>query len=173
VIDILLRPAVPTDAAAVARFYDELSNRSSYSRFFGLRPARLDALLPPAGGSDRTGHIMVVALDGDEVVGVGDAFRTADPSEAEVAFAVADRCQHEGVATRLMSALATTARAAGVCRLVAVTLAGNQPMLHVLRSLERPTTMQFDRNEVRVDIDLVDDALAYSDARWRSPSLAA
>ena len=116
---------------------------------------------------------MVVALDGDEVVGVGDAFRAADRSEAEVAFAVADRCQHEGMATHLLDALATTARAAGVRRLVAVTRAGNQPMLHVLRALGRPTTMRYDGNEVRVDIDLVDDALAYGDARWRSASRAA
>ena len=34
------------------RFYDDLSDRSAYSRFFGLRPALLDDYLhPPA---DRT-----------------------------------------------------------------------------------------------------------------------
>ena len=172
-IDVLVRPAVPTDADAVARFYDELSDRSVLSRFFGLRPSRLDPLLPPAAGSDDTRHIMVIALDRDDVVGVGDAFCATDGSEAEVAFAVADRCQHEGVATHLLGALATTARAAGVRRLVAVTRAGNQPMLHVFRALGRPTTMRYDGNEVRVDIDLGDDAPAYGPARRRSASRAA
>jgi len=74
----------------------------------------------------------MVAVDGDELVGIGEYLRVPGRPEAEVAFAVADRHQHEGVATVILEDLALIARAAGLTRLVAETLATNDAMLLVL-----------------------------------------
>ena len=49
---IRVRPSQPADIVAMRRFYDDLSDRATYFRFFGPRPVVLDERLDPTGGQD-------------------------------------------------------------------------------------------------------------------------
>ena len=42
-----VRPSQASDLDAMRRFYDRLSDTSTFQRFFGLRPAMLDTRLQP------------------------------------------------------------------------------------------------------------------------------
>ena len=84
----------------------------------------------------------------DEIVALANYVRLRDPASAEVAFAVADSLQGQGVGTRLLEQLAETAAASGISVFVAEVMSGNAPMLRVFadagfavsRSLEGGTT---------------------------------
>jgi ribosomal protein S18 acetylase RimI-like enzyme len=74
----------------------------------------------------RPGDLGVIAMDGEEVVGVAlcrlfteddHGHGYVDPETPELAVAVADRCRGSGLGTKLMEELAQAARAAGFARL--------------------------------------------------------
>jgi GNAT superfamily N-acetyltransferase len=70
--------------------------------------------------------------------------RLEDPTQAEVAFVVADEFQHHGIATLLLHQLALQARGAGVTHLVAEVLAENKPMLSVFHGAGFPIQSKSD-----------------------------
>ncbi len=156
---VRVRPARPDDLDALRRLYDGLSDSSSYTRFFRLRPVLPDSWLLPTPCADVRHALLLLALDDHEVIGVGELRATSDPEEAEVAFAVADAHQHEGIATILLEDLAVLARDAGFLRLVAETLVQNDAMRGVFRSvgLAERTTIQ--AGELHVELDLGDETL--------------
>lgn len=129
-MDVLIRRTRPTDAAALERFYAELSDESRRSRFFGFARGishdqsrsfclvdhrhregfvAIDRAVQP--GHDRiVGHLCIEPGPGDS---------------AEVAIAVADAYQHRGIGHRLMATGIDWARAVGIERLTATMLATN------------------------------------------------
>jgi GNAT superfamily N-acetyltransferase len=149
------RPIQPDDAVALVQFHQRLSSRSIRLRYFyphlELRPAEV-AHLTCVDGVDRVA--LVVEHDG-EIVAVGRYDRLDDPSEAEVAFVVADDYQHHGIATMLLQELAVRARRAGIRSLRAEVLAENATMLSVFRSAGFPyeESQAFDVIDVRMQID--------------------
>ena len=83
--------------------------------------------------NDRGALIGTLVQDGSEhVVALASYARLRDPAAAEVAFAVADRLQRLGVATRMLEQLALRASAAGIERLVFEILSSNAAMLAVV-----------------------------------------
>ncbi len=68
---VRIRPSRASDLDALHAFYDRLSDRSTYQRFFGLRPVLFDERLHPPGGHDIRKRVGLLALDGLEVIGVG------------------------------------------------------------------------------------------------------
>jgi GNAT superfamily N-acetyltransferase len=64
--------------------------------------------------------------------------RLDDPTQAEVAFVVADKFQHHGIATMLLQQLAQQARGSGITHLSAEVLAENKPMLSVFHAAGFP-----------------------------------
>src|SRR4051812_17064417 len=148
-----LRPPVEADGDAVLSFLGGLSEQSVYRRFHGfpsLRRETVEPFLEP----DWDDRGALVGTLNDEVVALANYVRLRDPASAEVAFAVADALQGQGVGTRLLEQLAETAAASGISVFVAEVLSGNAPMLRVFadagfavtRSLEGGTT------EVRLSI---------------------
>jgi acyl-CoA synthetase (NDP forming)/GNAT superfamily N-acetyltransferase len=156
---VRIRPSGDTDVAAMRSFYESLSDRSTYFRFFGLRPALLDPYIDPAAALDIEHRVVLLAYDGDELIGIGEYIRVPGRPEAEVAFAVADSHQHEGVATVLLEDLALIARAAGLTKLVAETLATNDAMLVVFRSVGLVTRSWYDAGQIHVELDLTGESL--------------
>ena len=156
---IRVRPSRPSDVTAMRRFYEDLSDRATYFRFFGLRPAILDQHLDPAGGQDIARRVVLIALDAGELVAIGEYIRLPDRPEAEVAFAVADDHQHEGIGTLLLEDLALIAQRAGIAKLVAETLARNDAMLLVFRSVGLVMRSWYESGQVRVELDLTGDSL--------------
>jgi acetate---CoA ligase (ADP-forming) len=180
-----LRPPVAADADAVLAFLAGLSEQSTYRRFHGFPNLRLETV-EPFLDPDWDDRGALVGTLNDEVVALANYVRLRDPASAEVAFAVADALQGQGVGTRLLEQLAETAAASGISVFVAEVMSGNAPMLRVFadagfavsRSLEGGTT------EVRLSIaptqayrDAVDErdhvAVAASLAPFFSPRTVA
>ena len=166
-----LRPPVAGDAEAVLAFLRGLSEQSVYRRFHGipaLRPETVEPFLDP-DWRDRGGLIATMSDDssGEQVVALANYVRLRDPARAEVAFAVADALQGQGVGTRLLEQLAATAAAQGISTFVAEVMPDNAPMLGVFgdagfavsRRLEGGTT------EVRLEIAATDQYRAAVDER--------
>jgi GNAT superfamily N-acetyltransferase len=86
--------------------------------------------------------LVVVADDGGGPVIVGAGrYIVVEPGRAEVAFALVDEYQGQGIGAALMRHLAAIARDAGLKELIAEVLPENMAMLNVFRkSGLRPTT---------------------------------
>ena len=141
---VSLRGSDERDLDGVVEFLQRLSPRSRYFRFFGypsLTPERVRPLVAAGAG---TGSALV-AESGGRVVGFAGYHRNPHASDrAEVAFAVADALQGNGIGTRLLEQLARLAREEGIERFDAFVLAGNRRMLDVFRDsgFEVTTTTQ-------------------------------
>lgn len=164
---VRLRPAAPGDVDSLRDFYNGLSDRSAYLRFFGIRPAVLPGQLEHATHQDLHGHVTLVAEDAAGIAGVGEYCATSSPEEVEVAFAVADRHQHEGIATLMLEDLALIAHAAGYRRLVAETLSGNEAMRAVFTTVGLAHRSWNEHGTVHVELDLTDDRLLEDSASAR------
>src|SRR5690606_17134477 len=128
-----IRPLRPDDHEAVLRLHRGLSPEHRYQRFFGVSPKAPEEIarrltLEASGELSALG-----AWWRDELIGVAHYERLpAQPSNAEVAFVVAEAAHHRGVATLLLEHLASRARAERVQRFVADVLVRNAPMLEVV-----------------------------------------
>ncbi len=152
--------AGPGDEADLRAFYDELSDHSSYLRFFGIRRA-----IPPLELTHRVADgppsdLTLLARDDDRtVIGVGEFHRCPNQTDAEVAFAVGDSHHERGVSTLLFEGLACVGLSCGIQRFVAQTLADNAPMQLVFKTAGCPVRMTRELGVVDVTIDLDGDAL--------------
>src|SRR5579862_462388 len=129
-----LRPPTAADAEGVREFLERLSDRSRYLRFHGFVQVT-DALVRGDLDPDwrRRGALLAERADpaGSRVVALASYVTGADGSEAEVAFAVADEMQGQGVGTRMLEVLADHARLVGIDVFSAEVLAEDRPMLDV------------------------------------------
>lgn len=102
-----------------------MSERSRYRRFHSPKPRLTPADRAHLMNVDGRDHLALVALAADGApIGVARAVRVGgEPVAAEVAVAVVDARQGQGVGTELVRRLARCAAAAGIERLVADVLA--------------------------------------------------
>ena len=164
---VRVRPAEPDDVASLQRFYDDLSDTSSYFRFFGFRPSIPDDEVLRATEQDVGDHVTLVVDANGELIAVGEYHARPGGEEAEVAFAVADAHHQEGVATVLLEDLAGIAREAGFRRLVAETLTGNTGMQRVFRDVGLVHRSWFEDGTVQVNLDLTAEDLLQDRADLR------
>ena len=136
-----VRPVRAEDAPAVRAFFERLSPRSIALRFFCGFPD-LDRAVRWATEVDDLHRYGLVATGADgRVVAHAGWERDPDrPERAEVAFAIADAMQHNGLGTILLGQLIEAADQAGVAVLSAEVLPQNQHMLHVFRDSGIPVT---------------------------------
>jgi RimJ/RimL family protein N-acetyltransferase len=159
----VIRPIRPQDADALMRFHERLSLKSVTSRYFYPHlelGAGEVAHLTEVDGRDRAA--LVVERDG-ELIAIGRYDRLVDPTQAEVAFVVADALQHHGLATMLLHCLAALARNAGIDCLLAEVLAENKAMLSVFRAAGYPTESTIECGTVELKMAISPVALALSD----------
>jgi RimJ/RimL family protein N-acetyltransferase len=126
-----LRPQDRDDMlAAVGR----TSSQSLYRRFFGVRRHFTEAETSFFVNVDFVNHVALVAVvdeGGRPVIAGGGRYIVLQPEQAEVAFAVVDQYQGQGIGTVLMRHLAAIAHDAGLKELVADVLPENVAMLKV------------------------------------------
>jgi acetate---CoA ligase (ADP-forming) len=150
-----VRPVRAEDAAAVQIFFKGLSPKSITLRFFSRFPD-LDRAVRWATDVDqhRYGLIATSSTDGRVVAHAGWEREPDRPERAEVAFAIADATQHNGLGTFaiadamqhnglgtiLLGQLIQAANQAGVAVLNAEVLPQNQHMLHLFRDSGIPVT---------------------------------
>jgi RimJ/RimL family protein N-acetyltransferase len=124
-----------SDRASLRRFFFRLSPETIYRRFHSpiVRPeqAQPERLLD----LDHHDREAVVALDGEEIVGVARYVRRPGANSAEVAVVVADDWQRQGLATRMLRALGELALAAGVRQFTLNMQADNEAVLRLTRRL--------------------------------------
>ena len=119
--------------AAVGR----TSSQSLYRRIFAVKRGFTEQEIAFFVNIDFINHVALVAVvdeDGHPVIVGGARYIVGQPGTAEVAFAVVDEHQGQGIGTALMRHLAAIARRAGLNELVAEVLPDNGPMLKVFEN---------------------------------------
>jgi GNAT superfamily N-acetyltransferase len=128
-----IRRASCADGPAVQAFLAGLSIDSAYRRFFtGIghpSPAFVRRFVEVEPGRRET----VLALLGDEVVGMADWARHGDTSTIELGLVVADAWQRLGLGPRLATVVLDEAAAWGATTLVVRSLAENARIGRMLR----------------------------------------
>ena len=147
---VLIRPITPDDRSALVRFHQGLSPESVYLRYFSPHPELSDAELEFLTTVDYRLRMALVAIRGDDIVGVARYEGRPGKTDAEVAFLIDDRHQGRGIGTVLLEWLAAAAREAGITEFYATTLWENQKMLGVFREAGFPTKSVVGGGEVSV-----------------------
>ena len=156
-LTLRLRPPTRDDADAVTEFLKHLSADSLFMRFHGgvaVAPSLVNPVLDP----DWVERGALVGVTGERakesVVALGNYVRLHDPGVAEVAFAVADELQGQGVGTRLLEQLAELAAALGIERFVAEVLPDNRAMLRVFEDAGFVQTRTLEGGVVEVSLSI-------------------
>jgi GNAT superfamily N-acetyltransferase len=125
---LTVRPMRPDDADTVVTGIQALSPDSFRRRFFSPVPRLLPGVARSLTAVNDC-HLTLLALDGaGRLVAMAEAFRDRrDPTSAELAVAVADAYQHQGIGPRLLRWLSRDAADAGVVRLTGSTQTDNAP----------------------------------------------
>jgi RimJ/RimL family protein N-acetyltransferase len=113
---------------------DRTSPRSLYRRFFSVRQDFAEQEVDFFLNVDFVNHVALVAVmeeAGQPVIVGAGRYIVVEPGRAEVAFAVVDAYQGQGIGAALLRHLAVVAREAGLKELVADVLPDNLPMLKV------------------------------------------
>ena len=138
---VTLRPAHRSDKSALQGFFATLSPRSRLLRFHGTVNQLPDAVLRAFTTQVSGQHMALVAMadahDGPPRL-VAEARYVADagaPGHAEFALTVADGWQGLGLGRALLRRLATHGANEGLEVLEGGVMAGNEPMLSLLRGL--------------------------------------
>ena len=121
---VLLRPLVGGEVAVLETVFEGLSTRSRRQRFLVPMPRLPSGHRRALADVDGHRHVAWVALVDGEPVGICRYVRTA-PDAAELAFEVVDAQQGRGIASALVDAVTTVARARGITWMEATVESGN------------------------------------------------
>lgn len=158
-----LRLMRPDDKERLIAAFAKLDRQTVYTRFF----AHLKQL--PEGPLNRIDRIDLVRLaaivvvvgvgDGSDEAIVGSATYVADTAPdgvraAELAFTIEEDYQRQGLAGRLLAALAGIARRHGIERFHAEVLAANAPMLSVFRRSGLSLTQRREGGVLHIEMEL-------------------
>jgi RimJ/RimL family protein N-acetyltransferase len=131
---IEIRALRPDDRTELVAAVGRSSAQSLYRRFFGVRRHFTEQEIAFFTKVDFINHVALVAMskeNGRPVIVGGGRYVVLQPGKAEVAFAVVDQYQGQGIGAALMRHLVAIAREAGLKELTAEVLPDNIPMLKV------------------------------------------
>ena len=132
-LQLLFRPVKISDEHLVKDFFYALSDQSMYRRFISSRKDMPHERLQEFVIIDYTQELVILATrvtgDTEEVVGIGQYGIGQDVHSAEVAFAVRDADQKQGIGTELLNYLVYLGKKNGLLAFVAEVLYENKPML--------------------------------------------
>jgi RimJ/RimL family protein N-acetyltransferase len=129
-----IRALRPDDRPDFLAAVDRTSRRSLYRRFFSVRQDFAEQEVDFFVNVDFVNHVALVAIieeAGQPVIVGAGRYIVVEPGRAEVAFAVVDAYQGQGIGAALLRHLTVIARDAGLKELVADVLPDNLPMLKV------------------------------------------
>ena len=148
-----LRPIRREDAELLRLFHARLSAQTIYYRFFAPYPRLSERDLRRFTEVDHVDRVALVALIGDDIVGVV-RYDRLDREEAEVAFVIRDDHQGRGLGTVFLEHIAQAARERGVRRFVAEILPDNIRMLEVFRHAGYTGSTSVDEGVTRLELAL-------------------
>ncbi|HTL64997.1 MAG TPA: GNAT family N-acetyltransferase [Pseudolabrys sp.] len=131
---IEIRALKPTDEADMLAAVERIGAQSLYRRFMGAKRGFSDKERAFFLNVDFVNHVALVAVvkeqDRASII-AGGRFIVEKPGTAEVAFAVVDDYQGQGIGASLLRHLAILARQIGLKEFTAEVLPDNTPMLKV------------------------------------------
>ena len=86
-----LRMAGPDDRERLRAFHARLSKETVYFRYFSVKPRLTEPWIDAFTRVDPPRHVVLFAIEGDDVIAMASYDRCADTDTAEVAFVV-ERC---------------------------------------------------------------------------------
>lgn len=133
---VTIRALTPEDRSAMLSAAARVSAQSLYRRFFGPKRGFTEQEVDFFVNVDFVKHVALVAELNESgknaVIGAG-RYIVTEPGVAELAFAVVDEYQGQGIGTALLKHLVIIAREGGVQQLMAEVLPENAPMLAMFR----------------------------------------
>ena len=139
-VDIFIRPILPEDAPLLLEFFESLSPRSVYLRFFNFMKRLPHSMLTEFTQIDHDRHIALVALPAPEeknekMLGVARVITGPNPREAEFSVVVGDVWQGKGIGAVLLIRCLAIAKERGIQRVIGTVLAENTQMIALGRKL--------------------------------------
>jgi RimJ/RimL family protein N-acetyltransferase len=154
---IEIRAVRPDDGPELVAAVGRSSAQSLYRRFFGVRRHFTEQEIAFFTNVDFINHVALVVVTEEnghpEIIG-GGRYVVLQPGKAEVAFAVIDEHQGQGIGAALMRHLAAIAREAGLKELVADVLPDNIPMLKVFEKSGLRVSTKRERQVVHVTLEV-------------------
>jgi RimJ/RimL family protein N-acetyltransferase len=154
---IEIRALRPDDRPDMFAAVDRMSPDSLYRRFFGPKRHFSEKEVAFFLVPDFVDHVAIVAVLDDgwrpAIVGSG-RYIVTHKGTAEVAFAVVDAHQGQGIGSALLRNLVAIARRAGLKHLVADVLPHNEPMLKVFKESGLHCSIRREARTVHVTLDL-------------------
>jgi RimJ/RimL family protein N-acetyltransferase len=129
-----IRALRPDDRADLLAAIGRTGAESLFRRFFAPKRGFTEKEIEFFLNIDFIAHVALVAVveeEGRSMLVGGGRYMVVQPGKAEVAFAIVDQYQGQGIGARLMHHLAAIARICGVRELIAEVLPDNAPMLKV------------------------------------------
>lgn len=150
--DVRIRRARLADAPELRRFYAELSDESRRRRFLGFTR---EISAEQADRFCKHGLVATVSSESTERIVGHLSLEPTEPHVEEVAVAVADDWQHQGIGRALYAAALRSAESRGVKRLEATMFAYNTPIRRLLTGAGRPYRISSDElGTLNLTIDL-------------------
>jgi GNAT superfamily N-acetyltransferase len=149
-----VRPIAPSDADALVRFHERLSDRTIRLRYFNLHRNLAPEEVAHFTCVDGCNRVAYVVEHEGEIIAVGRYDRCDKPCRAEVAFVVADEFQHHGLGPMLLERLVETAKRASIGEFCASVLAENATMLAVFHGAGFPFEEEHFGDVVELTMDI-------------------
>jgi GNAT superfamily N-acetyltransferase len=153
-----IRALRPEDRAGLIAAVARSSPETLYRRFFAVKRHFTEPEVEFFLHVDFINHVALVAVvdeGGQRVIAGGTRYVVVEPGKAEVAFAVVDQYQGQGLGRALMHHLAAIARSAGIKQLIAEVLPDNIPMLKVFEKSGFRVRVKSEPGVVHVSIPLI------------------
>jgi len=134
-LKILLRPVKISDEPLLKDFFYSLSDESMYKRFLSTRRDIPHEMLQNFVVIDYTQRMVILAVlsesEKETIAGIGQYSLNGDTHTADIALAVADRYQNQGLGIELISYITDLAKIKGVLGFSAEVLAENEPVFRL------------------------------------------
>lgn len=162
-----IRALRPADEAGLKAAIAGASSESLRRRFFSLKREFSEKEVAYFMNVDFVTHVALVAVADGVIIG-GCRYIVVRPGVAEVAFAVVDEYQGQGLGGAMLRRLISVARAAELTELVATVLPENRPMLAVFERCGLRVRTWREDGAVAIGLQLSDNPDTGSSARYRS-----
>lgn len=134
-LKVLLRPVKISDEPMLKDFFYSLSDESMYQRFISVRRDIPHEMLQNFVVIDYTQRLTILAVLGESgketIVGVGQYGLNRDMNTADIALAIRDQYQNQGLGIELIRYLTYLAKRKGLLGFTAEVLVGNQPVFRL------------------------------------------
>jgi ribosomal protein S18 acetylase RimI-like enzyme len=134
-LKVLLRPVKISDEPMLKDFFYSLSDESMYQRFISVRREIPHEILQNFVVIDYSERLVILAVLGESgnetIAGIGQYSLNRDIHTADIALAVRDQYQNQGLGLELITYLTYLAKNKGLLGFTAEVLVGNEPVFRL------------------------------------------